>query len=711
MNSTELPYSSPTPPAKGPPRTKKLANRSKPLPPLILTQYKSHYDEPPVPSSTYKQDLERVYNHVSRILLRKDQMLLRHLSRANLSGDKAALWSHLIVTLLRRQNSPESIQAFIKYAIREKMLESYTKGKDISEVLRDNSMSTLLLVTYTQTEGRPYLLSLLQPCLQQLQSIIKDCEIDPFRVSPGMIDRNRDNLHTACRLILDTVINARQHMPTPLQDMCALIRKEVIRLWQISVSYTHQLGDHKRNRCKSYDFRIKPLPPAPDSPRGILGRGLGPSEGGRSPDEVAYHRFSQIDLPVFNPGTVSDDFASDMTKHLQSILEESANYRLSSWAASAKSERFTLESPVSLEFLSTRHSTLSPITSGGGGGVTSPGLGLGSRSSVGTNSMRLINPPESDIDFNAIEKVLGTLLFIRFVIPTMTSPESAGLPPEPSSRARRGFVLCGKVLAALCNGIEFGSKENYMGCMNPFLREARPKLRQYLQRVCTTPCSDETTKSAHKPKKRMSEVLKISPYMDMADVLAQHLESAFSMDDFDARCSLSLGENLGLGASGSQSSTLSSRLSYNSSESLDSGTTKSSHSTAANETHSEDHLLVFLYQNLEILVTDCRNRYAGGDDCWPDLQQDLRELKYSFDRFGPELEYLVFTHTGETPGRRLGHDHCNPPSDDSGHDNGYSVLTPHSGSPDFRLKSPFTSLTFPNVFRSRNRSVGSPPYS
>ncbi|KAJ1968897.1 hypothetical protein IWQ62_000964, partial [Dispira parvispora] len=90
------------------------------------------------PSSTYRQDVERVRNEVNRILLRKDQMLLRQMSRVNLAGDKAVFWSHLIVNLLRKQNSPETMQSFIKYAIREKMLESYTKGKDISEVLRDN---------------------------------------------------------------------------------------------------------------------------------------------------------------------------------------------------------------------------------------------------------------------------------------------------------------------------------------------------------------------------------------------------------------------------------------------------------------------------------------------------------------------------------------------------------------------------------------------
>ncbi|KAJ1923946.1 hypothetical protein IWQ60_005529, partial [Tieghemiomyces parasiticus] len=664
-----------------------------------------------------------------------------------------------------------SIRAFIKYAIREKMLESYTKGKDISEVLRDNSMSTMLLVTYTQTEGRGYLLSLLQPCLQRLQAIVKDCEIDPLRVDPDRIAVNRQNLHTACRVILDTVIEAKGRMPFALQAMCALIRKEVIRLWQISISYNQHLADPTRKRCKSYDFRTRSRMPQAGGPPGHPTT-AGTREGSSAMVDTTctpnaalsshpplvnlsdrHQRFSNLDLPVLDDAAVSGDFADDLTRQLQTILEESAHYRQSSWAATSTtaSDRFSVESPVALEFLSRCHSTAADRKS----------AALRKR----LTQKATFDSPDSEVEFNAIEKVLGTLLFIRFLIPTMTAPEISGLPPEPSSKARRGFVLCAKVLAALCNGIEFGSKEGYMFCMNPFLRESRPKLRRYLQEICTVsdpnqPMSTGGTASTGpvgNAKRisgdvlaRFSRELRINPNMDVSDYLAQHLESAFSIDDFETRCSLHLGENLGLVDPSIHSRP--SRVSSQSHDSFDSGTTHGSTGTALGsfgsistiatatthgmsasnaDAYSEDDLLLFVYHNIDNLITDCAARSQGTDD-WPEIDRDLQELREVLGNFTPELQYLQYTMgTGRrtnggwfsgippaTHNTTLGlhsksGSHVNATTAEEryhSHRHNSEPLTPLSNSPDFlRMKSPFTALTFANVFKGWNRSADSPP--
>ncbi|KAJ3161400.1 Ras GTPase activating protein ira2 [Geranomyces michiganensis] len=79
------------------------------------------------------------------------------------------------------------------------------------------------------------------------------------------------------------------------------------------------------------------------------------------------------------------------------------------------------------------------------------------------------------------EKVVGSFLFLRFFVPAITSPDTYGLIEgrvQPS--ARRGLVLCGKVLTAMCNDVDFGNKEQYLMCLNHFLRENREKIKDFL---------------------------------------------------------------------------------------------------------------------------------------------------------------------------------------------------------------------------------------
>ncbi|KAJ3415771.1 Ras GTPase activating protein ira2 [Chytridiales sp. JEL 0842] len=79
------------------------------------------------------------------------------------------------------------------------------------------------------------------------------------------------------------------------------------------------------------------------------------------------------------------------------------------------------------------------------------------------------------------EKVVGSVLFLRFLIPAITSPEIYGLvDTRPPVQAQRGLVLASKVLTALCNDIEFGSKESYLIPMNTFLKEHRDQMKEFL---------------------------------------------------------------------------------------------------------------------------------------------------------------------------------------------------------------------------------------
>ncbi|KAI8622238.1 hypothetical protein BC830DRAFT_1090637 [Chytriomyces sp. MP71] len=74
------------------------------------------------------------------------------------------------------------------------------------------------------------------------------------------------------------------------------------------------------------------------------------------------------------------------------------------------------------------------------------------------------------------EKVLGSLLFLRFLVPSIITPEI--IPPTPAHR--RGLILAGKVLTASSNGVEFGTKEDYMMPLNFLLKSNRTRIKEFV---------------------------------------------------------------------------------------------------------------------------------------------------------------------------------------------------------------------------------------
>ncbi|KAH6574130.1 hypothetical protein BASA50_010057 [Batrachochytrium salamandrivorans] len=80
------------------------------------------------------------------------------------------------------------------------------------------------------------------------------------------------------------------------------------------------------------------------------------------------------------------------------------------------------------------------------------------------------------------EKVVGSFLFLRFFVPAITSPETNALllSEKLTTPRRRGLVLCGKLLTALCNDIEFGNKEDYLMVFNDYLKDYREAMKEYI---------------------------------------------------------------------------------------------------------------------------------------------------------------------------------------------------------------------------------------
>eukprot|EP00002_Diphylleia_rotans_P017981 TRINITY_DN3484_c0_g1_i1.p1 TRINITY_DN3484_c0_g1~~TRINITY_DN3484_c0_g1_i1.p1 ORF type:complete len:1384 (-),score=321.96 TRINITY_DN3484_c0_g1_i1:166-4317(-) len=97
--------------------------------------------------------------------------------------------------------------------------------------------------------------------------------------------------------------------------------------------------------------------------------------------------------------------------------------------------------------------------------------------------VRLAKEKFSTISARDESVLVGSFVFLRYLMPAVITPEGHGIITNISitARRRRNLILCGKVLQNLANDVEFGGKEQYMSVMNQFMVESRSIIFDYLK--------------------------------------------------------------------------------------------------------------------------------------------------------------------------------------------------------------------------------------
>jgi hypothetical protein len=99
------------------------------------------------------------------------------------------------------------------------------------------------------------------------------------------------------------------------------------------------------------------------------------------------------------------------------------------------------------------------------------------------------NPCRNEVWPDAKFPALGAFMFLRFISPTVVSPESIDieLPKENESTMRRGLMVVAKVIQNLANNMFFG-KQAHMAPLNDFLKENIVVVTRFLSElnVCIT---------------------------------------------------------------------------------------------------------------------------------------------------------------------------------------------------------------------------------
>ncbi|KAJ2080922.1 hypothetical protein H4R24_002722 [Coemansia sp. RSA 988] len=453
-------------------------------------------------SSTNISEFETQYlqKRSTELLLQDGCAMAKLICRLQISGDRAAtMASHLVSFLRGNPQTANKVEDFVIGAFNMHVTRYSALSANPRNVLRDNNLATMLVVCYLQQTCRSFLVSILRPVMSAIEPFVENCELDPLRLPEGhgvgTISRNSYNLYCVCRSVLDAVLSAGKHAPAEMRRLCTLIRHRIETTWDMptltpstpSVARTQSTTALKREESEmAQDQPQLPMLELRDWENDLkstvqvdimndiktaLDSWLGKHDA-LTPN-VGTDIFG---LPAVQKGKEKDDGYNNETR--QSIVNlmtssfsaaGSVDTSLSISGSTAGRAKVPEELRVS-QIKDTWRQTQSPRK------PTGP--------TVSTKFNKHCSKRYSGSYFTPKETVISMLIFVRFFIPILTSPEAYGLVETKMSPAsRRGLLLCAKFLAVLCNGVSFGTKETYLMPMNGLIREYRPRLRQFLHTI------------------------------------------------------------------------------------------------------------------------------------------------------------------------------------------------------------------------------------
>lgn len=211
-------------------------------------------------------------------LLADDYELLDVLCHLTLVGDSAAVASKGILKLLARQEDG-AIEVFLKRILRTRIVDYRLKSRDLSDITRDNTLVTMLLVAYAKSEGAAYLSQTLTSPLSISFPLLSQCEVDAQKVAKGLvmtpeeidakIIENRRNLELVCERIFSHVFDSRKKIPATILEMSRFLAStidEVIAMDAMDPP-TPNLEPRKMDEVHKTKLRMMTVkrPPAPIS--------------------------------------------------------------------------------------------------------------------------------------------------------------------------------------------------------------------------------------------------------------------------------------------------------------------------------------------------------------------------------------------------------------------------------------------------------------
>eukprot|EP00833_Pecoramyces_ruminatium_P006783 jgi/Orpsp1_1/1180815/evm.model.c7180000074736.1 len=444
-----------------------------------------------------------------------------------------------IIKYVNKQKKFITEENFIIMLLMNKVTHFENKRKNITDLLRDNSIPIMLLNNYTKENGHDYLMKTLAGPMEKVLpmkknenendnnlndddnkqmnmdnnidgSEEKEVDIDKEEVKKQtdiILKENTQNIQKACTLLLKAITTSKNFMPSGFKSICQSLAYVIQRIYEednffFSPNMLYILdeeiyiGNIDDNSSSVSDFNKA------DTATN--------SEDDQSDEEISKKKKEKnkkkgskkniFNLSVNTKQTksslqnINNDNNSDGTSISSGINLYASKIATSMTFTKVKLKNSYYDSNENIEDLSSDSISVSESDD--------------SSSTLSCSSIRLFIPTfeeasvgnylaqDEDLisisdtngeSYHADEEssiqslIIGTLLFLRFFIPAITSPDIYKIVPNKLSMDyRRGLILCSKVLTAMCNDVEFGGKEQYMTCFNSFLHEKKYDLQEFI---------------------------------------------------------------------------------------------------------------------------------------------------------------------------------------------------------------------------------------
>jgi hypothetical protein len=448
---------------------------------------------------------------VADALLSHHGNLLAFICHSSIVGSTAKeLAPHLLQLIQSR--GPALCDQLIRRLVREHLDRHVKKHQSLDNVFRDNSLSNLLLLGYATQLALPHVLDCLHPAFRRILALLAGCEVEwggrgvgapapsaiprspssslnPARASAELqAQQDRIKIRIVCRLLLEGVLEQPEEPPAPLRRLCRFIHDLLVQ----------EQGELERAEAAAATAAATHLAPVVPHPT-LIARDMFQSERSFAAlnSEGNLSTTGTPDAEVSHAPNGKPPAAS-RPLHQQLFV----NRAFGTWPLTAKSEdnlSFVMAStgkikqapisatPCSAGSEELTHSSTGTMGVGVDAGVTMPATSQAFSTPSGSSTLptgqHADGPLSLSLNFlSRSERVLCSLLFLRIIFPVLPSPEKYHLTPHPVPRGtQRCLVLCIKILTALANDVNVGTRGDALAGFNVLLDEYRMPLKHYVQ--------------------------------------------------------------------------------------------------------------------------------------------------------------------------------------------------------------------------------------
>ncbi|CAO3597273.1 unnamed protein product [Absidia cylindrospora] len=162
------------------------------------------------------------YKRLVDLLFRFDYTVLKAMCRVCSVSETDDVATSLLTTFASEKKSLELLKLLIQNEVQQTINES--------DLFRKTSIATKCLTLFAKANGSDYIISVLKPVMEELISLPNEkqsFELDPNNTGHGYDEKNKENVISATRLILDAICNSPFMAPNCLRYVCHLISEAV----------------------------------------------------------------------------------------------------------------------------------------------------------------------------------------------------------------------------------------------------------------------------------------------------------------------------------------------------------------------------------------------------------------------------------------------------------------------------------------------------